>query len=326
LPIWWVVRSLYAIAAAAFKFIGSLPKASASHLKVIGARLAPWAAGLVIATLTVAATGGAGATWFWTMVIVRMAMAAFQTMFGGALAAFAVIGVIKFGLAVLRMAGITDARLGEQARDAVQGIVVAVVGVVAYAGLGSDFPGVEDARLPLADPVWGSLAVLAAVAVAGWGASVPIRRYRDRHLPGRRRVPAAKTAVEPKEEFWSPIPVTGWRAWRWHGHVLHGAMQTWPAASHTATCDSCSEVPGWSHSCGIYAVTERDNIPLFGGPAEAVVGRVELSGLVIEHEKGYRAEHARIIEVFITSIELAGTLKARYPNVEVHVGDGRSVA
>lgn len=50
-----------------------------------------------------------------------------------------------------------------------------------------------------------------------------------------------------------------------------------------------------------------------------VIGMVELSGLVIEHEEGYRAKQARIIEVWVEdSPETARAIAARYPEVQVH--------
>ena len=54
-----------------------------------------------------------------------------------------------------------------------------------------------------------------------------------------------------------------------------------------------------------------------------VYGRVELTGLVIEHELGYRASHARIIELFVDSPDLARQIRMRYPDVTVHTSDPR---
>jgi hypothetical protein len=58
------------------------------------------------------------------------------------------------------------------------------------------------------------------------------------------------------------------------------------------------EVPSESCTCGFYAVKELAHLmPLFAIGA-TVVGRVELAGTVIEHEIGYRAARARILELF----------------------------
>ena len=203
--------------------------------------------------------------------------------------------------------------------------IYVVVGVLAWVGLGADFADSRQVRLPLADPAWGSLLVMAAAAAAGLAASIPIGRYRERHLHARRRYgfEPKELEPEPEEEFWSPTPVTAWRSWRWNGQVLHGVMHAWPEPVLTAACPSCSEVPGWSHTCGIYAVTEECDVATFGSPDPIVVGKVELSGLVIEHDKGYRAEHARIVELFSVSKELARTLAITYPDVEIHLDERR---
>jgi hypothetical protein len=50
-----------------------------------------------------------------------------------------------------------------------------------------------------------------------------------------------------------------------------------------------------------------------------VCGRVELTGLVIEHDFGYRASHARIVELFVDSPTLAEQIQVRYPDVMVHI-------
>jgi hypothetical protein len=74
---------------------------------------------------------------------------------------------------------------------------------------------------------------------------------------------------------------------------------TWATAScflemgHAAPSEGCS--------CGIYALkslpeltTSMGWVPLVG---TVVLGRVELAGKIIEHDTGYRAERARIVEL-----------------------------
>ena len=67
--------------------------------------------------------------------------------------------------------------------------------------------------------------------------------------------------------------------------------------------------PGEGCSCGFYAMKELDGqllrvaaaaahgVDRIGTEDVAVLGRVELAGKVIEHELGYRAERARIVEL-----------------------------
>jgi hypothetical protein len=50
-----------------------------------------------------------------------------------------------------------------------------------------------------------------------------------------------------------------------------------------------------------------------------VYGRVELTGLVIEHDFGYRPSRARIVELFVDSPDLAEQIQVRYPDVMVHI-------
>jgi hypothetical protein len=77
------------------------------------------------------------------------------------------------------------------------------------------------------------------------------------------------------------------------------------------------EVPGWSHTCGIYAV--KDIASIFAARGNCIAGIVELSGLVIEHDDGYRAEEARIIELWVDeSVAVAQAIAVRYPEVTVH--------
>jgi hypothetical protein len=316
-PLRWGGHQVCSVGRAAVRLIGSVPGLTAAERRTLAARVAPWGAGLALATAAVWATGGVLSLSFWGTVAIRLAMAGFQTLLVGPLLALLVTGLVEAGRWLLRTTGLPKTRLGERRADALGGTVVAVVGVVIYAGL-ADYPLAGGARLPLADPVWGSLLVLAAMVAGGAAAGVPIRRYRDRHFPGRRSsFPPAITA-EPEEEFWSPTPVSGWRAWSWNGHVLHGVMTAWPTESLTATCQTCPQVPGWNHLCGIYAVTDRKNVAAFP-VGSAVVGRVELSGLVIEHERGYRGEEARIVELHVDSADTADALAARYPGVPVSV-------
>jgi hypothetical protein len=124
---------------------------------------------------------------------------------------------------------------------------------------------------------------------------------------------------EPEEEYWSPTPVIAWRVWRWSGLGLRGFREEWPCAIHTARCAACPEVPDWSHTCGIYAVIDRADLELFRAGSTAVVGRVELTGLVIEHDRGYRATHARIVDLWLPqSVLVVDAISWRYPDVNIH--------
>ena len=84
-----------------------------------------------------------------------------------------------------------------------------------------------------------------------------------------------------------------------------------PIERHQAPHEGCS--------CGLYAAKERNYAlhlarRFLPGAAATVVGRVELAGKVIEHDHGYRAERARIAEVFTVegAGEWAEAVAARY--------------
>jgi len=108
--------------------------------------------------------------------------------------------------------------------------------------------------------------------------------------------------------FCSPVQLAATFAWK-------GAESGWVSAS----CLSLGrpspltnhQVPDEWCGCGFYALKQLDPDLLrfcllnqmtnlsHGGTAEySVMGRVDLAGKVIEHELGYRAERARIVELF----------------------------
>ena len=107
-----------------------------------------------------------------------------------------------------------------------------------------------------------------------------------------------------QQEGWTPFPVLGYRLWGWRDGFLHGAWQPWKTTSKQAVCARGDrEVP---HSdgrcgrlgCGIYAAKEP--APLLEehtGPNDHgyFAGMVELTGKVVEHERGYRAARAEVV-------------------------------
>ncbi len=108
-------------------------------------------------------------------------------------------------------------------------------------------------------------------------------------------------------EAWSPAPVLGFRIWFAADGALHGARAAWPAPAMTARCGRHPgdrfEVPHTDGrcgrlGCGIYATKEPGPLILEHLPASArgwVGGVVALTGKVVEHEHGYRAESAEVV-------------------------------
>ena len=131
-------------------------------------------------------------------------------------------------------------------------------------------------------------------------------------------------------------PIVGYRAWYYsidqRGARLHPLFQSWSGVRSRAsdwegaswgwvmaTCShdarSWHVAPEEQCTCGFYAISTLQPVaehvawldvtrPFGPGCTSGVIlGRVELAGKIIEHEWGYRAERARIVEF----IPLAGT-------------------
>ena len=137
--------------------------------------------------------------------------------------------------------------------------------------------------------------------------------------PAPAKVPAAKPKKPasrrpraprvPPPEFWSPRLVLGFRMWDERGR-LHGAFRAWDRPVYEARCVSgrgerddgavphtdgrCGTPP-----CGIYVFKEPAQLlGAFGlpeGSRRFVLGLVALSGKVVEHERGFRGQKARVV-------------------------------
>ena len=114
------------------------------------------------------------------------------------------------------------------------------------------------------------------------------------------------------EETSTQEPVVAWRFWMLVGDTLQGAREVWTDRVKHAKCGVCAEVPGVSCTCGIYAFSVKPDALQFGYDEAWIPGRVELSGVVIEHELGYRAQTARILELWVPDIDIAAAFERRY--------------
>lgn len=85
------------------------------------------------------------------------------------------------------------------------------------------------------------------------------------------------------------------------------------------------DAPGPECGCGLYATKTldilRDKYDL-GSRRHIVYGEVDLWGRVEEHTWGYRAQHARIVNLYANGHRLLGRL-ARHYNVPIVTTDGR---
>jgi hypothetical protein len=109
-------------------------------------------------------------------------------------------------------------------------------------------------------------------------------------------------------------PITAFRVWRadlfLRLHSLNDEVQWQPDEWTVARCPwTGHKAPHEACTCGLYAAKHLDlamalaatvltnTSPEDSMPTTAIVGRVQLAGKVIEHAQGYRAEHARVVEV-----------------------------
>ena len=111
-------------------------------------------------------------------------------------------------------------------------------------------------------------------------------------------------------------PIVAYRMWTYaltkRGATLHSLTCQgirrcpWEDAGPDWVVATCTRIQGHAApanqcSCGVYAVAPipellRHAVPFERGDGVgALMGRVELAGKVIEHERGYRAERARIV-------------------------------
>jgi len=192
-------------------------------------------------------------------------------------------------------------------------------------------------RAPVAS-LWersdGPYLTLMAFSCAAWGWWTVVERLRMRidPPPPPKPTPVAAAPVsagpptprpvwattkpiptEPEEPHWSPEPVIGWREWANNAGILTGMYgRPWHSKTYEAPCDRTHPAPQWDCTCGVYAVPT----PPFG----AVVGRVELTGTVIEHEHGYRAERAKITHLWVPDAATEVAVRRNYRNVAVAIG------
>jgi hypothetical protein len=120
-------------------------------------------------------------------------------------------------------------------------------------------------------------------------------------------------------------PIVAYRMWTAESDLLlhSGYDATWPAGEWmVAACAGPHTAPNERCTCGLYSLREPDSLHTWinilfalnsepGAPAPTrgtepsrplewpspVVGKVHLAGKVIEHDDGYRAERARLVEI-----------------------------
>ena len=101
--------------------------------------------------------------------------------------------------------------------------------------------------------------------------------------------------------------VYGYRAWRVLGDKLYslgGSARPWPVDKpKTAICWrnftpwAHGPAPVWEHKCGIYAWKDLPKTEYSPQGMKPVWGIVELTGKVIVHSEGYRAQYAQPVAI-----------------------------
>jgi hypothetical protein len=102
---------------------------------------------------------------------------------------------------------------------------------------------------------------------------------------------------------WSPDPIPGFSILEAVGGVLHDGDHAWTTPVLRPSCPSVG--PNAPHeraacaalACGVLAWKSIDKLPEIGGAGLRAVAEVAMSGRVIEHTDGYRAEVGEIVSV-----------------------------
>jgi len=122
-------------------------------------------------------------------------------------------------------------------------------------------------------------------------------------------------------------PAVGWKVWRVVDELLVSVLygDRWPVDEplRAACIRHGHEAPSPSCECGIHAGRELAAWEhyLAVGAEERVFGRVLLWGATVEGTHGWRAAHARPVEIFVPSTVTAATEGLRAYGVPVHVLD-----
>ncbi len=281
-------------------------------------------AGVVILAVVLAATGWPMSIGVWVLALILIPASAYVAM----------IALIPGFVILLPLRAILDRGSAPWCKTAAHLTVPVGKGLIAVGCylITFDLENVAEVRLPFESANASALAIMFAAVVAWMVAAGRVEEAKAWLKeavtpPPPRPDPPTRTPsrlldllerpLEPEETYWSAEPVVVWRSWAWDGFVLNGFLVEWSTPTLTAVCPQCPTAPSWSHTCGIYGVKDLDDTPLRPGGLAYVEGRVEMWGDVIEHELGYRASHARIIDLW-THPEVVDDVRERYPTVEVH--------
>lgn len=109
------------------------------------------------------------------------------------------------------------------------------------------------------------------------------------------------------DTYWSPEPITGYRVWNVFHDRVQGFFSVWRGAAFEARCSKPDPATAVPHDddvceCGVYAAKHPEWLTKHfagSGRPRVAMGRVELSGRVIEHTDGYRAQRAQAVDLAV---------------------------
>lgn len=106
---------------------------------------------------------------------------------------------------------------------------------------------------------------------------------------------------------WTPIPIVSFTMWELSGNTMRDDAVSWRGRRAVGTCDgsAAGDLPHTTEACargGCGIVGFRDLGLLGDVPSDDLVcvGRLHMSGRVVEHEHGYRAELAEVVALIAT--------------------------
>lgn len=137
--------------------------------------------------------------------------------------------------------------------------------------------------------------------------------------PRTARFRAALAAAARAAARWMGRQPAGVRVW-WvepvDTHLISATwIGDWDGTTVDAGCSYGGTPPCSDHPCGLYAVHPRAVCLLADMAWAPAVGVVSLSGRIVEHKHGWRAERARIREVWVRSECLDDVDRSLYPGV-----------
>ncbi len=103
---------------------------------------------------------------------------------------------------------------------------------------------------------------------------------------------------------WSPVPMLGFRVWELRNGQFHGYRVRWEHRSLSAVCGTGRSNEDIPHTdgqcanppCGIYAAKDVDRlIAAHDDIRSMAIGLVAMTGKVVEHEQGWRAERVTVL-------------------------------